>query len=190
MVEKVSLSVFSDDERAEYDRLEAALSDARKPITNVFHPAAVPAYLATLAWLVAVALTGLWLLSMDATPDPSTFGIRGLAGGTVLAVFVVTLLGGMVPILIVLGRGISRWQEAQESDGEARIAAFLGRIGYEERLRDSRAGGSSQWTSIRQSQHAWYGSHSELNWRDRERAEASGMDADTYINNVLEHDKD
>lgn len=45
-------------------------------------------------------------------------------------------------------------------------------------------------TTKRQEQHAWYGPHSELNWQDRERAAIFGLDADTYVSNVLENDKD
>ncbi|RYB91849.1 hypothetical protein EUA93_17110 [Nocardioides oleivorans] len=44
--------------------------------------------------------------------------------------------------------------------------------------------------SKKQSDHLWYGDHSELNWRDREQAQAWGMDADTYVSNWLENDKD
>ena len=46
------------------------------------------------------------------------------------------------------------------------------------------------YKSKRQLDHEWYGDHSELNWRDREQAQAWGMDADTYVSNWLEHDKD
>lgn len=44
--------------------------------------------------------------------------------------------------------------------------------------------------SRRQTQHEWYGDHAELNWHDRVRAEMYGIDADTYVSNVLENDKD
>lgn len=44
--------------------------------------------------------------------------------------------------------------------------------------------------SKRQRDHLWYGDHSDLTWRDREQAQAWGMDADTYVSNWLEHDKD
>ena len=40
--------------------------------------------------------------------------------------------------------------------------------------------------SKRQLDHEWYGHHSELEWRDREQAQAWGMDADTYVSNWLE----
>ncbi|WP_159600579.1 hypothetical protein, partial [Agromyces humi] len=51
-------------------------------------------------------------------------------------------------------------------------------------------GGETEWKSRRQMQHEWYEGHSELDWRDRQRAEMYGMDVDTYISNVLENDKD
>lgn len=44
--------------------------------------------------------------------------------------------------------------------------------------------------SKRHRDHLWYGDHFELDWRDREQAQAWGMDADTFVSNWLEHDKD
>ncbi|MFE6966966.1 hypothetical protein ACFVAJ_17780 [Agromyces sp. NPDC057679] len=73
---------------------------------------------------------------------------------------------------------------------------YLDEIGYAGRTsKPSEAGahgssGDSATKSKRQMQHEWYGSHSELNWRDRETAEMYGMDVDTYVSNVLENDKD
>lgn len=64
-----------------------------------------------------------------------------------------------------------------------------GRTPRNERPSDS----GGDWETLKsrsQLQHEWYGSHSELNWRDRELAEMYGMDADTYKSNVLENDKD
>lgn len=56
---------------------------------------------------------------------------------------------------------------------------------------------SKQWhdddtigVSLRQRQHAWYQDQSDLNWRDRERAESMGLDVHTYVANVLNHDPD
>lgn len=40
----------------------------------------------------------------------------------------------------------------------------------------------------RQQQHLWYGDNRDLDWRDREQAEAWGMDADTYKSDWLESD--
>ena len=42
--------------------------------------------------------------------------------------------------------------------------------------------------SKKQRDHLWYDGHSELNWRDRERGQAWGMDAATYVSNWLESD--
>lgn len=46
------------------------------------------------------------------------------------------------------------------------------------------------YVSKRQRDHLWYGDHSDLDWRDRERGQSWGMDADTYVSNWLENDKD
>lgn len=47
--------------------------------------------------------------------------------------------------------------------------------------------GASDGLTLRQSQHAWYRGHSELNWRHREQGQALGFDnADDYVNNFLE----
>lgn len=50
------------------------------------------------------------------------------------------------------------------------------------------AGGDGVPLTRRQEQHRWYGDHSDLTWRDREQAQAWGMDADTYKSNFLESD--
>ncbi|MGA7205528.1 MAG: hypothetical protein WBX27_12960, partial [Specibacter sp.] len=67
--------------------------------------------------------------------------------------------------------------------------AFLERIGYADRVK-SISDDDYHSPTRRQTQHAWYQGHSELNWQDRVRAESYGMDVDSYINNVAEHDKD
>lgn len=43
--------------------------------------------------------------------------------------------------------------------------------------------------TVRQMQHEWYGTHSELNWRDRVLGEQIGYpDADSYVQGFKEHD--
>lgn len=43
--------------------------------------------------------------------------------------------------------------------------------------------------TLRQAQHQWYGTHSELNWQDRVLGETLGYpDADSYIQGFKEHD--
>lgn len=50
--------------------------------------------------------------------------------------------------------------------------------------------GGEEMTS-RQSNHLWYGDHSDLNWRDRGLGQTLGFDnADDYVSNFLEHDPD
>ncbi|MBC9954039.1 hypothetical protein ICM05_05175 [Leucobacter sp. cx-42] len=45
------------------------------------------------------------------------------------------------------------------------------------------------WTGRKQQQREWYKERGGLTYRDRERAEEYGLDAETYISNVLEDDK-
>ncbi|MBG6214301.1 hypothetical protein RCH23_002123 [Cryobacterium sp. CAN_C3] len=54
--------------------------------------------------------------------------------------------------------------------------------------RQALTGDREEWTTIRGSQHQWYGDHSELNWRDRERAQSMGLDVETYVSNVLDRE--
>lgn len=79
-----------------------------------------------------------------------------------------------------------------KKDALRAVDEYLESIGYtsrRERTRDSDSD-DFQIKSRRRMQHEWYEDHSELNWRDREQAGIFGMDADTYVNNFLEHDKD
>ncbi len=47
---------------------------------------------------------------------------------------------------------------------------------------------ASRILSRREMDHAWYGDHSELDWRDRTLAQTLGLDVETYISNVKEAD--
>jgi len=72
--------------------------------------------------------------------------------------------------------GIGYWERTGRTDRATSYSSGYG-TGYEVKSR-------------RQAQHEWYEGHSELDWRDRERAEMYGLDVDTYISNVLENDRD
>lgn len=88
------------------------------------------------------------------------------------------------------------WTDASDRaarEREERLTAFVRRIpGYNDRelRRHYGSGGSPAPSSRRQMQHEWYEGHSELDYTDRTRGEMYGMDADTYISNVAEHDRD
>lgn len=186
MVREINRRLLNDGERIEYDRLLAAASEAGKRPGLAAYRMAIWAFV---GWLAALALTGGWLLSIDATTDPKTFAIRGSAGIAVLVIFVAVLLGGAAATAIASGRGVRAWQQEQIAEGQRGIANFLAGIGYEQRS-DGSLGDDHTWMSTRQMQNQWYGEHSDLDWRDRTRAEMYGMDVDTYISNVLEDDSD
>jgi hypothetical protein len=98
----------------------------------------------------------------------------------------VCLLLGWIPAVMVLIQEAERWRLRL-------VSTYLDSIDFEQRDPQAvRRGydGSDDHMSKRQRDHLWYGDHSELNWRDREQAQAWGMDADTYVSNWLEHDKD
>lgn len=114
-----------------------------------------------------------------------------------LAAFATSPMAGLVLVLI---GGILVFVAANSIGTRAlqkRVDDYLAEIGYAERVRAGRRAGPTSSDddgypskSRRQMQHEWYEDHSELDWRDRERAEMYGMDVNTYINNVLENDKD
>jgi len=176
MTIRVDWSLLSKEERAEYSRLR------RAPLQ---------AYGAALwrAILWALPVGGLsWLAETS-----SQGGYNAWANIVWIAVVIVGLWG--------LISSAGAWAERAETSTKRNVEDFLWRIGYSKRTRKESGvagpwgspavpGDSEPTTSIRQAQHQWYKDHSELNWRDRERAEMYGMDVETYISNVLENDKD
>lgn len=78
---------------------------------------------------------------------------------------------------------------------QRRVDDYLDSIGLHTRTRRPgrrmRSDDDYEHKSTRQLQHEWYGDHSELTWHDRVLGETLGIpDADTYVSNFLEHDKD
>lgn len=102
---------------------------------------------------------------------------------TTTVILMIVVLGGGVGVFVILFHNATRALVLHRE-------AFLKRIGYADRVKIMSEGDDYSPTR-RQTWHAWYGDHSELNWQDRVRAEMhGGMDVDSYINNVAEHDKD
>lgn len=135
-------------------------------------------YAALALWFVVLAGAFFLMLEEDKKPEPHPDPFLWL----MLAV----LLLGWIPTVWVLLRETEVWRKRVVGD-------FLDSTDFEHRdppavRRDYEA--SDDYTLKRQRDHLWYGDHSELNWRDREQAQAWGMDADTYVSNWLEHDKD
>lgn len=102
---------------------------------------------------------------------------------------VAVMFVGWFPIMGIWGDASERAAQMREE----RLTAFMRRIpGYSDReMRRHRGnGGPPGSSSRRQLQHEWYEGHSELDYTDRVRGEMYGLDVDTYISNVAEHDRD
>jgi hypothetical protein len=136
--------------------------------------------MALAAWLVVwIPLIALMVDATNQVPNSDNAGV-------VILLLLGSLAVGTVTTFMVLFRETEEWRKRLISD-------YLDRIGFEHRDPEASRRGSDDghaYMSKRQRDHLWYGDHSELNWRDREQAQAWGMDADTYVSNWLEHDPD
>lgn len=134
-------------------------------------------YVALGAWAAILLPLVLLTAQEDSTPEPHP--------DPFLWLMLAWLLLGWIPAVVVLIRDAERWRLRL-------VTTYLDGIDFEHR--DPQAvRGDYDWDdykSKRQRDHEWYGDHSELNWRDREQAQAWGMNADTYVSNWLENDKD
>ena len=176
MTNEPNLYLLTKAERAEYERF-----DVMKNLTvrEGFRYQSWT-YVALTTWM---ALTFFFFMLYIWVDEAEATGIltknQEAASGAAL---VIVMLGGGVGVFVILfhngTRALVRHREA-----------FLERIGYADREKNMSEDDDYSPTR-RQTQHAWYQGHSELNWQDRVRAESYGMDVDSYINNVAEHDKD
>lgn len=177
MAHDVDVSLLTDDERALY----AHLADATRH-TGRWRAGVVLG----VCLLTGLALLGVALATSRAEDETLLENVAGLAGLAVAGYGVVKAIG------------LARAAQTRRRQLERDASDYLHRIRYHERAREAqrrtapRSGTSHDQApmSRRQTQRAWYGEHRELGWRDREIGEALGIDADTYVNNVLEHDKD
>lgn len=169
MAHQVDLNLLNESERSEYSRLSSAVSRG-SGVRRVV----------VLAW-VAITL-GLFAIAFANLRNDDAPFIDDVAGFLALGV------GGVGAFwLRQMFQDAAHARKRRVRD----VDTFLESIRYRQRLRGPDGGeGGIESTSRRQMQHEWYGDHSELNWRDRERAEMFGMDADTYVSNFLENDKD
>ncbi|MDQ0672750.1 hypothetical protein QFZ36_000311 [Pseudarthrobacter siccitolerans] len=122
-----------------------------------------------------------------ATVGGAMYGITFSIGATMCTAF---MLGCLLSIAFTFQSAFAA--DRVKKDALHAVDEYLESIGYasrRERTRDSDHD-DFQFKSRRQMQHEWYGDHSELNWQHREQAKIFGMDADTYVSNFLENDKD
>ncbi|WP_141013064.1 hypothetical protein [Nocardioides sambongensis] len=170
-------------ERERYAELTTAVSartsgsGTKPPMRSTFrdHPTSIALFV---LWVPVLAGAFALAMNEDKTPEPHPDPFLWL----MLAV----LLGGWIPAAMVMARELDDWRRNS-------VASYLDGIGFSDRAASpvtSSDDDNDYYKSKRQLDHEWYGDHSELNWRDREQAQAWGMDADTYVSNWLEHDKD
>lgn len=139
-------------------------------------------YLALALWVAVLVPLVLLMLQEESSPEPHP--------DPFLWLMVACLLLGWIPAAVVLVKDAERWRLRL-------VSTYLDSIDFEQHDPNivRREYGDSDYDdsdhmSKRQRDHLWYGDHSELNWRDREQAQAWGMDADTYVSNWLEDDKE
>lgn len=130
-------------------------------------------------WFITVGGAFALAMNEDKTPEPHP--------DPFLWLMLIVLLGGWIPAAMVMAHELDDWRRSV-------VDRYLDTIGFSGRAVAASASWDNDdrddYKSRRQLNHEWYGAHSELNWRDREQAQAWGMDADTYVSNWLENDKD
>ena len=178
MTNEPKLGLLTKAERAEYERYSRINN---LTIREQFRVQAW-AWVAMIVWgAILVVACIIMTLADDAVAAGA--GTRSIETASLVLLLMVLLGGGVGVVVItmhVTTRGLRHRREA-----------LLERIGYADRVRGMSDGEDAYSAPTRrQMQHAWYQGHNELNWQDRERAENYGMDVDSYINNVAEHDKD
>lgn len=180
----MDMGVLTADEVDEYKRLLAAKAalPEKYDATSWRLPGRV--WGVTAAWFVtwggSLALIAWWAV---ASAVPGASGGVKLNMGIVIFGLVV-LVGGGALIVAWLVNDPKRIQTDLDA-AQSTIDEFLKRIDYEKRV--ERHGDYDDGMTLRQHQHAWYGTHSELNWTHRVQGEALGFDsADSYVNNFLE----
>lgn len=132
----------------------------------------------TLGWVPATAA---WFVSMFLLDVNGVVDLNANATMSVAVAGLLPLLFWVVPIVRMQRRRSTAMRQRWEV--RSRIAEIHEELG---KLAPRRKGSDSS-PSLRQANHAWYGDHSELNWRHREQGQALGFDnAHDYVNNFLE----
>ena len=179
MQDDIDLGVLTPDEHGQYERFS--------------HMNNMPIGFQLRAHAVTLAATAAWailtVLFVTVGGPATLLGRTGSDPAAVVVIGLSVIVAGIVGICAIAVRvGTSALDRAR--------TPFLEQIGYSTRLpaaAPSRDEDDDNYPvkSRRQLQHEWYGERSELNWTHRVQAEALGIeDADTYVNNFLESDRD
>lgn len=183
----VDLNLLSADEADEY----AKLVDAKAALPGLYKATGwrLPGYVWGVmaawffVWAGCLALVGWWAIATAVRPPTGGYKIAL----PLLILGLVVLAAGAVFPVFWTGHDHKRIS-ARLEQAQGLIDEFLARIDYDGRVKRAQYSGYSEdnWT-LRQSQHAWYGTHSELDWRHRVQGQALGFtNAHEYVNNFLE----
>lgn len=176
---QINTSLLRRSELIEYERL-TRIATSNAPLT----PDAVRRL-----WIARLVYIGVWAtgIVIAAIVGGAIFGMTFGIGAAMYAAFT---LGCLLGVAFTIQSAFAT--DRAKKDALRSVDDYLESIGYESRREQpsNTDRDDYQFKSRRQMQHEWYGDHSELNWRHREQAEMFGMDADTYVSNFLENDKD
>jgi predicted lipid-binding transport protein (Tim44 family) len=153
-------------QRSEYERLKSNVAspppNAGESWLGPFLPGLVAGLVALIIFLMTVfaLLQSSWLMLVMAAEGPLLFG------GWLLVTYI----------------GSHRWNRKRRPEHERALTAFVDA----NRPRETaiRTGWDDDTRTERQSQHDWYGSHTELDWRDRKAAATFGMTSDEWSSNM------
>lgn len=170
--------LLSKAEREEYSKLTA--DDTRPTLLDalVHLPGSVTLVTASLVALGSMLFIA---VTQDAGRDPIPHETDVMIVMAVISLVAVAL--GKVQSI----RELHTWRQ-HVVDRYLTTIGFTGRKPTPSASREG--GGHGRTKTRRQIDHEWYGDHRELNWRDRVTGQSLGIDADTYVSNWLEHDKD
>lgn len=186
---EVDTSLLRRSELVEYKRLKRIADSAELVKMVEASNAPMAPVAARRLWVARLVYVIVWLIGIvvAATVGGAMYGSTFAIGAAMSAAFSFGCLLGTAYTF-----QSSFAADRAKKDALRAVEEYLKIIGYASRR--ERAGDSDhddfQYKPRKQIQHEWYGDDSELNWRHREQAGIFDMDADTYLSNFLEHDKD
>lgn len=176
---QVNTNLLRRSEVIEYERL-AKIATSNAPLApDAVRRLWIARLIYVLAWVIGIVIA--------AIVGGAMFGMTFAIGAAMYTAFT---LGCLLGVAFTIQSAFAT--DRAKKNAQRAVDDYLEGIGYASRRERSgnRDRDDFQYKSRRQMQHEWYGDHSELNWRHREQAEMFGMDADTYVSNFLENDKD
>lgn len=186
---EVDTSLLRRSELAEYRRLKRIADSAELVKMVEASNAPMAPVAARRLWVARLVYVIIWIIGIvvAATVGGAMYGTTFIMGAAMYTAFT---LGCLLSVTFNCQSEFAAGRA--KKDALRAVDEYLKSLGYANRLERTRDSDHDdfQFKSRRRMQHEWYGDHSELNWQHREQATVLGMDADTYVSNFLENDKD